>query len=139
MQQFFGALGGTTFDVTPSFRIDALAQVGLHAEQPTTGLHLFSHDEIVAGDTAFVLPYAGLRLSPAYFIGDEHGPRFLLGLWLDGKEDLMRKTVTYTVESCGTGFFGDYSCSQRDRSYRAGGTHLTAGIRVGLEFGDRTN
>ena len=135
-QQFLGLLGGTTFDVGPSFRIDALAQFGVHLEQPSTGLELFDEEEIVGGDTSFAMPYAGLRLSPAYLIGDERGSRFVIGLWLDGKQDLTHETATYTVQSCGSNWFsGEYSCSMRDESYVAGGAHLTAGIRVGTEFG----
>lgn len=134
-QEKVGALGGTTLEAAPWLRIDALAEFGAHFEQPTTGLDIIGTSEIVGGDRSVTVPYAGVRLSPAFLVGRGEGPRFLLGAWLNARADLSQATARYTVESCSDGFFGSYSCSQSDESLDVGGRELSLGVRIGSEFG----
>jgi hypothetical protein len=139
-QEFVGALGGTSLELTPAFKIDILAELGAHFYQPSTGMDLFGHSEIVSGDRTVSLPYAGLRVGPALLIGSGRRARFLIGAWLNAREDIGHTEARYTVQTCGTGFFGEeYSCSLSQESDHVGGYHLSAGLRVGVEFGARVD
>jgi hypothetical protein len=134
-QEKLGALGGTTLEAAPWLRIDALAEFGAHFEQATTGLDIIGSSAIVGGDRSVTVPYAGVRLSPAFLIGRGEGPRFLLGTWINARADLSNATARYTVESCNDGFFGSYACSQSEESLDVGGRELSMGVRIGSEFG----
>jgi hypothetical protein len=134
-QEFVGGLVGTTWVLSQHIRLDTLGELGVHLEQPSSGLDFFGTSRVVGGDESFALPYAGLRISPAWLFG--RGPtRFLLGAWLNARQDLMSKTAHFEVESCGVGWFdGATSCSTSGQSYAADGLHLAGGIRLGAEFG----
>lgn len=134
-QQFVGALGGVSADVTPWLRVDALAEFGAHFEQPGQGLELFGTRRVTHGEMNEVVPYAGLRVMPTFLIGRENS--FIIGPWAQFRQDLMRAQLDYAVEGCSSFFSESVTCSTYDETSRVGGSLLAAGIRIGGQFGYR--
>jgi hypothetical protein len=135
-QEFVGALGGTSLEITRAFKVDVLVELGGHFYQPSTGVDILGHSEIVGGDRTVSLPYAGLRLGPALLVGNGRRARFLIGAWLNAREDVGHTQAHYTLQRCG--FLGD-SCSLYGETDHVGGMHLSAGVRLGAEFGARVD
>lgn len=133
-QEFVGALAGTTWVLSQHIRLDTLGELGVHVEQPSSGLDIFGTSRVVGGDQSFALPYAGIRISPAWLFG-RGTTRFLLGAWLNARQDLISKTARFDVTFCSDAFSETSSCSTSGYSYAADGLHLAGGIRLGAEFG----
>jgi len=118
-----GATGGLAVDPLSWFRLEALADIGVHS-MSDIGWDLFttsSPDE----DEAF--PYVGLRLGWTARFGS--GPvRPLVGMWGSLQTDLGRRTVVLQEETCLLG------CSSAATEWELGGLTGSVSVRAGIEL-----
>ncbi|MBI2898395.1 MAG: hypothetical protein HYY06_32895 [Deltaproteobacteria bacterium] len=112
----FAGIGGLNLWPADDTQIELLGEIGGHLVGGM-GSGLFTGS---SGPTT-LLPSVGLRAGAAARLGR----RFLLGIWIIGRQDLLRKNVEVDVQRC---LFG---CLYSTEEYRVGGWSVTAAIRLG--------